>query len=352
MHRHEIFIDNKKELYTNGDTISGRIVLVPPKDLVARAIDIKLCCREVAIVEYTSNNGTTTTMHRDIKKRKIVTMRERVIGDDSKTQKHILPRGPREFPFSFQIPMAPEAQLSSFNGHLGGGVKWYIKLVISRSRLRPNIREVEPFILRRYQSIANLIPNVGRDLSSEKSYRAHLPGYNGFNLLERVRGDQRQQLDLQLSARIPSPFLFLDEINLIEVTLSCSHPNLITVLWLEIKIKEEVNIHANSHYHHLSRYHHIHKGPFNQSPLKSGLDKVNECIVQAKLPDSLVANFSTDLHRVTDNLIIKVKLSSSHAHRHRTELKIRTGIDIWGGIRNNGHQPSLYEKIPTTSKKN
>lgn len=109
MPHHAICIDNKKDYYTNGDRLTGHVVLNLHKDLVTKAVDVKLCCRELAIVVYTTSNGTTSSTQRDIRKRKVVTEKSRIIGDSDADQMHILPEGSRVFPFEFQIPMFPDS---------------------------------------------------------------------------------------------------------------------------------------------------------------------------------------------------------------------------------------------------
>lgn len=332
MPHHAICIDNKKDYYTNGDRLTGHVVLNLHKDLVTKAVDVKLCCRELAIVVYTTSNGTTSSTQRDIRKRKVVTEKSRIIGDSDADQMHILPEGSRVFPFEFQIPMFPDAQLSSFQGFLGGGVTWYIKLVIRRSAFKSNIRVVEPFALRRYQPIEPVASSLGPILTSEKEYRSHLPGYNGFNLIGRIRGDKKQPVNLRLQAQVPTPYFFLETANPLAISLSCSRPELVAVLGVEVKIKEHAYVCANSHSALHTRYHPIYKGSTDHVSPMDAINDLNHHLIEARIPESVPANFFTRLHEVFAELIVKVKITSVHAKRHKTELEIRTQIDIWDGV--------------------
>lgn len=336
---HSIHIDNKRPFYTNGDVLRGEVELILSKDLETKAVDVKLCCREIAVAEYWTYSGVSASRGQDVRKRKIVSELERLIGDASGEQKHVLPAGKHYYRFEFHIPTSPEAQLSSFEGFLGGGVRWYVKLVIRRAVVQRNLREIEPIILIRRRSIADRIPNTGDMVTANKAYRAYLPGRSQFNLVEKARGTGRQSVDLQLRAVVPKPYMFLDGANRIPITLTCSEPGLMSLNCLEIQIEERIFVMANSYGDVCTRLHNIYRGPLKQAAATNVLDRIHEGTVEVRVPPSMCADFQTDLHRVTDRLIITVQLSSTHSPRHKTSLDIATEIHFWDGV------PSHYSSF-------
>lgn len=323
MNSYGIDIETERLLYTNGDTISGVVRLSLSKDVQFKALDLKLCCRENFMLSVTASYSAISNLP---VKRKVVTETARIIGDSEDKQTHILQPGVYCFPFSLVIPKYRDAWLGSSEKTSDEWVRWYIKLVIRRPKSKRNIRIFKPIILEKLQSVGIVPPTVFQVHNDKKSYSTRPPNYRPRSLCGLIRGPQKQPVQLDLSTHVPEIFYLGQKVNYVKMSLLCTHPEMVNLDWIEIKVNECWSVDLNQNENHFTRVHQIHKGPLIGMQSHDNVTELND--VNVNLPDSLAANFERRKSDVEYFLVVRARISFPHSMRCKKDLEIEAKINV------------------------
>lgn len=327
MIRHTIKLEKERIYYTNGDTVEGAVDLLLLKDAQIRALDIKLCCRETIVADISSGFSIISRFKEE---RKVFTDTYRAVGDDRMNQLHVLPSGQKHFPFRFVIPRAAQYQLSSFDEDLGGGVRWYIKLVLRRTRGRGCIRDHKLFTVKTHTLVENNDSVSDRYIPFEsfETCGTLTSNHKDLTFSEGSLSVLQQEVGLILLAQVPDVFSSSESRNCIHISFFCSYPEHVQLIWLEIAINEVWNVCANKHSRHDIRRYTIFKGPLKSLSPSNRLERLTEAAIEVKLPECLFVGLSTAAQRVDHRLSVDAQVTSSFHGKQHKKLRVEPEITI------------------------
>lgn len=129
--RFEILLDNKRKSYYPGQLLSGNVVIVTKRDILLRAIRLRVCGETKVLFTETHGNSDENGHPTIYKASEIYVKEEKTLWGDyfegtEETELEEFPTGSYSYPFQFQLPKNSVASLERDLGH----VKYYLKLIM------------------------------------------------------------------------------------------------------------------------------------------------------------------------------------------------------------------------------
>uniref|UniRef100_A0A3Q2Y2W2 Arrestin domain-containing protein 3-like n=1 Tax=Hippocampus comes TaxID=109280 RepID=A0A3Q2Y2W2_HIPCM len=156
---------SERNVFTNGDTVTGQVVLEVTKDCKAESLYVKF--KGKAEVDWSERHGQTTVTYQS--KDKYFSIKHYFIRDGNATDSNLLAAGSHIFPFTFQFPLEMP---SSFKGSVGK-IVYLLETRLSRSmRIRSKDTIKIPFVTQAtLTSLECVFPQTPQHESKDKKMR-------------------------------------------------------------------------------------------------------------------------------------------------------------------------------------